>query len=106
VGTSADEELEVLALRECAGMGRLRSGITDERGVTPAIIQSNWNTPVISTNKGGWFADAAEVDILGRALILATLMMSAQAMRSVVSSCQWRVHLKRSGRGLSDFLSM
>jgi len=100
------EVLEVLELRVCAEAGCLWSVITGERGITPAIIQSSWKTAVISTKRGGWFANAAEVGVLGRVLILATLIMSAQAMRRVESSCQWRVHLKRSGRGLSDCLSI
>lgn len=106
VGAGTDEELEVLALRECPGARRWRSVITGDRGRTPAIMQSSWKTAVISTSKGGTFADEEEVEVRGRARIRATLMVSAQAMRSVESSCQWRVHLNRSGRGLSDCLSM
>jgi len=106
VGTGTDEELEVLAVRVCVDTGRLRSVVTGDTGSTPAIIQSSWKTAVISTSKGGRFADEDEVEVRGRALIRATLMVSAQAMRSVESSCQWRVHLNRSGRGLSGCRSM
>lgn len=75
-------------------------------GTIPEIIQSSWKTAVISTRSGGRLAEDDEVVVRGRARTRATLMTSAQAMRRVESSCHWRVHLKRSGRGLSCCLSM
>ena len=73
-------------------------------GTIPAIMQSSWKTAVISTRSGGRFG--AEDALRGRARTRATLIWSAQPMRSVDSSCQCRVHLKRSARGLSAGRSM
>lgn len=61
---------------------------------------------VISTKSGGRLAEADDVDVRGRARIRATFMWSAQAIRRVESSCQCKVHLNRSARGLSAGLSM
>ena len=72
----------------------------------PAIMQSNWNAAVTSTMKGGRFAVAEETVVRGLSRIRATLIKSAHAMRRVESSCQCKVHLKRSALGLSCGLSI
>lgn len=43
-------------------------------GTMPAIMQSSWKTAVISTTKGGRFAEDEEVVVRGRSRIRATLI--------------------------------
>lgn len=74
-------------------------------GMTPATMQSSWNTAVISTRNGGAFG-AVGVFERGRWRMRATLIKLAQAIRRVESSCQWSVHLNKSALGLSAGRSM
>lgn len=83
---------------------RVRDGVG--WGRMPATMQSSWNTAVISTRRGGRLAEAAVGLVLGLSRMRATLIWSAQAMRRVESSCQNKVHLNRSARGLSAGLSI
>jgi hypothetical protein len=63
-------------------------------GASPATMQSSWSTAVISTTSGGSVGAG-----LARARTRATLIVSAQPMSSVASSCQSSAGAKRSARG-------
>jgi len=107
-----EDVLEVSSLVDAAcerdGVGDVGEDVKDGVGWgrIPAIIQSSLKNAVISTRKGGRLAVAAVVVTRGLARMRATLMWSAQAIRRVESSCQCKVHLKRSARGLSTGRSM
>lgn len=70
-------------------------------GTSPATIQSSLKTAVISTRKGGRLEEG-ESFARGLVRIRATLMRFAQPMRRAESSCQCRLHLNISARGLSS----
>lgn len=106
VGTE-DTELGVALRWCCDDMGTKKfAEMGVGCGTIPESIQSSWNTTVIPTRSRGRLADGDEAVVRGRVRTWATFITSIQAMRRVESTCHWRVHLKRSGRGLSACLSM